>query len=154
MSLTCSCATDTDLPLLAEWNHQLIRDEGHRNPMTVEELVARMRNWLRGDYEAVLFSDGENVPVAYALYRNEGDSIHLRQFFVRRDRRRAGIGRAAIGLLRDTIWPAGARLTVVVLTANTEAIAFWRSLGYRDHCLTLEILASAPPPPKRKATIL
>ena len=26
-------ATDSDLDLLAEWNHQLIRDEGHRNPM-------------------------------------------------------------------------------------------------------------------------
>ena len=29
--LTLRRATDADAPLLAELNHQLIRDEGHRN---------------------------------------------------------------------------------------------------------------------------
>jgi hypothetical protein len=42
-------ATLDDAPLLAEMNHQLIRDEGHRNPMTVFELAERMREWLSGD---------------------------------------------------------------------------------------------------------
>jgi len=30
-------AAEHDLDLLAEWNHQLIRDEGHHNPMNVTE---------------------------------------------------------------------------------------------------------------------
>jgi len=37
-------ASSADLGLLAEWNHQLIRDEGHRNPMTVEQLAGGWRN--------------------------------------------------------------------------------------------------------------
>jgi ribonuclease HI len=38
-------------------NYQLIHDEGHRNPMTIQELEERMRAWLAsGEYEAVLFS--------------------------------------------------------------------------------------------------
>jgi hypothetical protein len=48
-------ANDLDLPLLAEWNRQLIQDEGHRNPMTVAELQARMQGWLAGEYRAVVF---------------------------------------------------------------------------------------------------
>ncbi len=54
-------ASEADVDLVAEWNHQLIRDEGHRNPMTVEALADRMRNWLRGEYRAVVFSDREPV---------------------------------------------------------------------------------------------
>ncbi len=154
MILSCRHILDTDLPLLAEWNHQLIRDEGHRNPMTVEELAARMRGWLRGDYEAVLFSDREGVPVAYALFRNEAEAAHLRQFFVCHDRRRSGVGRAALRHLREKIWPGGIRLTVEALVSNTAAVAFWRSVGYRDYSLTLEIPAPAPPPEQAKATIL
>lgn len=48
-------AADSDLDLLAEWNYQLIQDEGHRNPMTVPELRERMRDWLAGEYQAMIF---------------------------------------------------------------------------------------------------
>ena len=41
-------AAASDLGLLADWNHQLIRDEGHRNPMAVPELRDRMKRWTRG----------------------------------------------------------------------------------------------------------
>jgi hypothetical protein len=43
--LTYQSATIADIPLLAEWNHQLIRDEGHRNPMGVAKLAERMSSW-------------------------------------------------------------------------------------------------------------
>ena len=48
-------ATGRDLDLLAQWNHQLVRDEGHRNQMAVPELRERMTAWLSGEYEAVIF---------------------------------------------------------------------------------------------------
>ncbi len=130
-------AGDADLDLLAEWNHQLIRDEGHRNPMSVPELAGRMRGWLAGEYRAVLFLDPD--PVAYALFRTEDTLVHLRQLFVRRDRRRTGVGRSAIALLRRDVWPGSHRLTVDVLAGNHAAVAFWRSLGYRDYSITMEI---------------
>lgn len=131
-------ATEADLDLLAQWNHQLIRDEGHRNRMTVPELRQRMRGWLAGDYTAVLFEEGEAV--AYAVYRESPDEVYLRQFFVSRDRRRTGVGRRAIGILRQEIWPSSKRLTLEVLCQNTTGLRFWRAMGYKDYCLTLEIL--------------
>jgi GNAT superfamily N-acetyltransferase len=140
MKLSVHQASYADLALLAEWNHQLIRDEGHRNPITVEQLAVRMKEWLRGDYQAVVFSS--EGPVGYALFKQEESLIYLRHFFVRRDRRRAGIGRTAFGLLRREVWPPEVRLTVDVLCQNTAGVAFWRSVGYRDYSLTLEIMPS------------
>ena len=137
-------ATLDDCALLAKLNHQLIRDEGHRNQMTVSELEQRLKDWLASEYAATLFeADGEIV--AYALYREQAAEIYLRQFFVVRNRRRQGIGRAAFEILRAKIWPKHKRLTVDVLVKNPVAIAFWRSFGYEDYCLTLQILPVASP---------
>src|SRR5438105_7210323 len=135
-------ATSDDCALLAELNHQMIRDQGSRNKMTVPELEQRMRGWLESEYSAVIFEDG-NESVAYALYREQMEEIHLRQLFVIRNRRRRGIGRQAIEILRAQIWPKDKRLTVEVLVKNTAAVAFWRSVGYVDYSLTLEILPVA-----------
>jgi hypothetical protein len=68
-----------DCALLAELNHQLIRDEGHRNRMTVAELEQRMRGWLDGEYRAVLFEDG-GESVAYALFREQPEEIFRGSF--------------------------------------------------------------------------
>ncbi len=124
---------------MAELNHQLIRDEGHRNPMTVPQLEQRMRDFLAGEYRAVIYEESGEV-VAYALFREQPEEIYLRQLFVVRHRRRQGIGRRAMEILRSKVWPKTKRLTVEVLVANQGAVAFWRAAGYRDHCLTLEIM--------------
>lgn len=132
-------ATLDNCALLAELNHQLIRDEGHQNKMTVPELEQRLRGWLASEYAAIIFEDCGEV-IAYALYRDEPDELYLRQLFVAHNRRRQGIGRAAMEILRTQIWPKDKRLTVSVLVQNTAAVAFWRAVGYADYSLTLEIL--------------
>jgi GNAT superfamily N-acetyltransferase len=132
-------AKDNDLDFLAEWNHLLIKDEGHRNSMTVPQLRERMRGFIAEEYKAVIFTN-IGVAVAYALYKENEEEVYLRQLFVTRDKRRQGIGREAVGILRNGIWPRHKRLTVEALTDNTSAIAFWRSVGYKDYCLTLEIM--------------
>jgi len=137
--MTSRPATTDDSSLLAELNHQLIRDEGHRNRMTVTELEQRMRGWLTSDYRAMLFEDEGNV-VAYALFREHPEEIYLRQLFVIRDRRSQGIGHRAVEILRSQVWPKTKRLTVDVLAANKRGSAFWRQVGYSDYCLSLEIL--------------
>src|SRR2546423_1464875 len=135
--MTFRAATLDDCAKLAELNHQLIHDEGHRNPMTVPELEQRMRAWLSSEYRAIIYEDGGEV-VAYALFREQADEIYLRQLFVVRHRRSQGIGRRAVELLRSQIWPKHKRLTVEVLVANKRAVKFWRSVGYRDYALSLE----------------
>jgi GNAT superfamily N-acetyltransferase len=137
--MTFRPATTEDCSLLAELNHQLIHDEGHRNCMTVAELEQRMCGWLTGEYQAVIYEDGGQV-VAYALFREQPEEIYLRQLFVLRHRRRQGIGRVAVETLRSQVWPKTKRLTVEVLIANKRGMAFWREVGYTDYCLSLEIL--------------
>ncbi len=89
-------ATATDIPQLAFLNAALIRDEGHRNRLTVAELEARMRKFLNENYVAVVFiEDGKTA--GYALYRiDEEDGVFLRQFFVVPHARRRGLGREAV----------------------------------------------------------
>jgi predicted acetyltransferase len=142
--MTWRWATKRDCRTLAELNHQLIADEGHRNPMTVAQLEGRMKDWLDEAYEAVLF-EVEGEVAAYALYRAQPDEVHLRHFFVVRHRRRQGVGRQAMALLRGHIWPKAPRLTVSVLARNEAGVKFWRAMGYQDYCLTLEATPSGEP---------
>ncbi|HEX3718484.1 MAG TPA: GNAT family N-acetyltransferase [Verrucomicrobiae bacterium] len=137
--MTWRMARRRDCRLLAELNQQLIADEGHRNPMTIPQLETRMRNWLEEGYDAVLFERDVEV-TAYALYRVDSEEIYLRHFFVARHLRRQGIGREAMGLLRGSVWPSAPRLIVSVLTHNEAGLKFWRTMGFKDYCLTLEIL--------------
>ena len=98
-----------------------------------------MRGWLMREYEAVIFEDQAGV-VAYALYRHDDREVYLRQFFVPREQRRRGLGRAAIGILRDEVWPSEKRLLVEVLWHNTAALHFWKAVGFEEYSLALEIL--------------
>jgi len=131
-------ARSNDLDLLAEWNYQLISDEGHQNPMGVSELRERMKKWIKSEYKAIIFSNEDDI--AYALFKENKTEIYLRQFFVRRDRRREGMGREAMGILFKQVWPKDKRLTLDVLIKNKIGIEFWRSIGYQDYYLSLEIL--------------
>ena len=85
--------------------------------------------------------------VAYALFRETEAEVYLRQFFVVRHRRREGIRRRAIAELFANVWPKNKRLTVSVLAKNVAGVAFWRSMGYTDYDLTLEIMPEARPTP-------
>jgi len=131
-------ATHADVPELAALNHALIRDEGHRNPMTVGQLAQRMADLLTNGYQAIVFEVDEST-VGYALYRFDPDWVYLRQFYVRPECRRRGIGRAALQWLRANAWTDFRRVRVDVLVGNTVGIAFWRAAGFADYCLTLEL---------------
>lgn len=125
--------------LLGQLNHELIRDEGHRNPMGPLELTERMRAWIANEYRAVIFQRESEV-LGYALFRERPDEIYLRQLFIVREQRRKGFGRRAMQILREEVWPKDKRLTVEVLVANEAAVRFWRAVGYKDYALTLEII--------------
>jgi RimJ/RimL family protein N-acetyltransferase len=136
-------ADANDVTLLASFNFDLIRDEGHRNPMSVGELAERMRRWLSSEYTALVFCEGD-TPVGYALYRHhEEGGIHLRQFFVIRERRRRGVGRRALELLVESVAPK--RIVVEVLSNNWPAIAFWHGVRLSEYARTLELLVPSQP---------
>jgi ribosomal protein S18 acetylase RimI-like enzyme len=130
-------AKPVDAELVATLNALLIRDEGHRNLMTVPQLATRMSDWLCGDYQAVLFEELDAV-VGYALFRREPEYVYLRQIFVRPDFRRRGIGRAAMEWLSVNAWQGAPRFRIEVLIGNEIGQAFWRAVGFRDYSVTME----------------
>jgi GNAT superfamily N-acetyltransferase len=79
-----------------------------------------------------------SAPVAYALFRDAPEWIHLRQFFVARDRRRRGIGARAVALLRDTVFPRDKPVIVEAMAWNQPALSFWRAVGFADRYVGLE----------------
>jgi len=105
--------------------------------MTLPELECRMMGWLAGEYQAVMFEDGGQA-IGYALFRSKPEYVYLRHLFVRPDFRRQGVGRGALTWLQRHIWADAVRVRIEVLVGNATALAFWREVGFRDYCLTLE----------------
>ena len=130
------------MPLLARLNKELTEDEGHRNrDQSLDWFAARMDGFLQGAYTAVIFEQ-EGEAVAYALFCAVADreqTVYLRQLYVVRKRRRQGLGREALRLLRAEIWPSGTRVTVEVLAGNASARAFYATLGFQEAYVGLEL---------------
>ena len=119
-------------------NERLIRDEGHRSGLTRQSLEPRMSRWLAGDYRAAIFSvDGE--PVGYALWKPGSDHVYLRQFYVEPAFRRKGCGKAGIKWLINNVWGEFALVRLEVLVGNDAGWRFWRSIGFEDYCVTMEL---------------
>ena len=136
--MNCRFATFEDIAILTSMNEQLIADEGHRNPMNREQLAERMSGWLKTEYQAVLFLEGQ-TKVGYTLFRRETGYVYIRQFFVLAEYRRKRIGQNAIQWLRKNAWPNALRLRIEVLVDNVVGREFWRSVGFVDYCITMEV---------------
>ena len=130
-------ARQEDVPRLAAWNAQLIRDERNDQAAPDHEIEPRLRAWLARDYVACVFEVG-NTGFGYAIFRDLPDCVHLRHFFVEAAFRRRGLGRRAFELLRE-MFPRGKRILVEVLVGNAGAAAFWRSVGFEDRYLGLQL---------------
>ena len=127
-----------DSSLLANMNRLLIRDERHRNKMTVRQLTQRMKKWLSSDFRAFLFLNGDKV-FGYCLFVKTKEYVYIRQFYIERDSRRLGLGKKTMGLLRKTVWKKDKRLRLDVLVTNFRGISFWKAVGFKDYCLTMEL---------------
>jgi ribosomal protein S18 acetylase RimI-like enzyme len=137
-------ATPADAPELARMNRQLIEDEGSRNPMSLTALESRMRQWLQEDWRVVLIY-AESTLAGYALFRVRLDDyfpqqsdVYVRQFFIRREWRKRGIGRTAFDLLMRDFFPPDATLTLDVLANNPAGQRFWQGLGFQPYSFTLK----------------
>ncbi len=132
----------SEAALIGSLNKQLIEDQGHRNPMTVEELTERVSNWITtGEYRIVLLLSASQLEevVGYATYSESEDEVHLRQFLILPDYRRRGFGSAAFRAMKQQLWPRNSRVRVEALTHNKAALTFWKALGFSDYSLALEL---------------
>jgi len=137
-TISISIATESDIPRLAELNRQLMEDEVHPHMLDLDALRARMTRWVAGEYRVLLFRRGEKV-CGYGAWRMEERGAYLRHFFICRDQRRKGLGRAIVAQLRRDHFPKDRPLQLEAAIWNTDAIAFWRAIGFKDFGLTLEL---------------
>ncbi|MCL2512883.1 MAG: GNAT family N-acetyltransferase [Oscillospiraceae bacterium] len=151
-AITIETAMPDDCPALAVMNRQLIDDEGDNNNITVPELENRMRGWLqKGVYTGYLFRlNGETV--GYALV--DPSDMWMRHFFICREYRRQGHGRAAVSLLFEELGTEEIGLSC--LTGNAPGLAFWRSFGHEAYSVKFNIRkpgggSNAAKPAKQKA---
>ncbi len=121
---------------LAELNRQLIEDERHPNPMTPTELAERMVRWMDEGYTCHVARDGGTI-AGYCLFRDDGKHYYLRQLFVARGHRRRGIATALMDWMYANVW-SGKPVRLDVFAENEEAVAFYRSYGFRVAVLRME----------------
>ena len=126
-----------DSQALAKMNRRLIVDSKHRNPMKLSQLNRRMRRWFQAGYHAYFFKEDDQV-VGYCVFIKEKEYLYIRQFYIERTARRQGLGQEAFQWLRRHIWKKEHRLRMDVLVGNKAAIGFWKSVGFKDYCLTME----------------
>jgi ribosomal protein S18 acetylase RimI-like enzyme len=144
MSLTLRLATLQDATQLAHMNKRLIEDEGSSNPMTLEQLETRLRNWLSAEWRGVMFLNGSRV-VGYTIYRlqrqefDRRDTVYIRHYYIERDYRRFGFGSEALQKLRSDIFPKNTTVYLEVLIHNDRGRAFWQSLGFSEYSLTMRL---------------
>jgi GNAT superfamily N-acetyltransferase len=142
--MTYRFATSNDSPLLAEMNERLTRDENHRDRMTIDSLRSRMTKWLAEGSRAVLFEENGQA-VGYALFDKTPEHVYLKHFFVEAEHRRKGTGRTAIEWLIENVWDGEKRIRLDVISVNERGIAFWKSLGFEDYCITMELTLGDQP---------
>lgn len=120
-----------DAELLGAMNAQLSEDEGGQPIGPLPVIVARMRGWLEtGRYQAAVARRGDEA-LAYVLWRADQDygDIFIRQYFVSRENRGAGLGQALFERAVSQFW-AGRPLRLDVYDTNPRGRAFWEKNGF------------------------
>lgn len=141
--LTLRKASVSDASELAALNNQLVEDQGSRNPFTLSEYEDRFRAWMTTGEWTPSFFDQDDRVVGYSVHRvgpdvyyPDADVVALRQFFVCRDVRRRGVGRAAFELFESKI-AKGRQINIDVLATNPTGQGFWKSLGFETYCTSM-----------------
>ena len=127
------CTAD-DAPLIAPLNAELSRDEGAAPVGSLVDYEQRLRTWLEeGRYHAAVARAGSET-VAYVVWREDPDyaDVFVRQFFVVRERRGQGLGRAMFEEAVAEFWP-GRPLRLDVYDSNPGGARFWERLGFAPY---------------------
>lgn len=145
MTLRLQSARKEELQILAEMNKQLIEDEKSSNPMGIQELEERMREFLESHWEIDLLMKEATI-IGYVLYQYQEGSFHreekqvyIRQYFIRREYRNMGYGIAGIDLLRKTRFKDVKKIEIDVLETNPEGKQFWERAGFKPYYTNMRL---------------
>jgi 8-oxo-dGTP pyrophosphatase MutT (NUDIX family) len=148
-TLTHAPAEEESLPLLAEYNRQLLKEQGIGQERTIAELENRLHELLVGDYQAVIFY-WKGEPAGYCLYRLHPRYAYIRNIHIQPDlRKKVGVAEA-FALLRKEELQDFATIRLDVPESDKEGLALWESQGFRPRSVRLE-LHTAKRPGRRKS---
>lgn len=145
MELRLQRATISDIPVLAVMNKQLIEDEQSANPMGIKELEGRMQEFFDADWK-VDFIMCEEERIGYALYQYREASVHrekkqvyVRQYFIGREHRNRGYGKAGVELLIKCRFQGVQSIEIDVLETNPEGKRFWDKAGFKPYFTNMRL---------------
>lgn len=117
-----------DLDAIARMNIELRADEQIDNFMTDDQVKDRMREFLSGQaYKVHVFEVNDRI-IGYSVVDVTKTPPYMRQFFIARDSRRSGHGRAFFRLLARAL--GADSIDVEVLVWNKGALEFYKHLGF------------------------
>ena len=86
------------------------------------------------------------------MYQQRGDYyypdqqvVYVRQFYIEREHRRRGLGRAAFHPLMQTRFPKGHAVTLDVVATNPAGQHFWLKLGFAPYFIAMKRQESGQP---------
>lgn len=136
MTLSIRPATSADLPLIAQFIHDLAEYERLAHEVRFDEAVLGDRLFGARPYAEVLIGEIDGSPQGFALFFHnfstfEGKpGVYLEDLFVRPEARGSGLGKALLAALAQiAIERDCARLEWWVLDWNDPAIRFYKKLG-------------------------
>lgn len=145
MAVVVRQATGRDVPLQAQTNDRLVADQGSLNPFSMAELEQRFAEWLQtGTWQVDVFFEREQV-IGYAVYQQRGDYyypdqkvVYVRQFYIEREYRGQGLGRAAFHALSHHRFPEGCPVALDVVATNPAGQQFWSRLGFSPYFMAMK----------------
>lgn len=136
MTISIRPATQTDIPLIAQFIRDLAEYEKLSHELRFDEAVLGDRLFGQRPYAEVIIGEIDGAPQGFALFFHnfstfEGrPGIYLEDLFVRSTARGSGLGKALLAhLAKLAVERDCARLEWWVLDWNEPSIGFYQSLG-------------------------
>ena len=115
--------------------------------MSIEDAESRLRRWLGEEtFKGVIFLEADEL-IGYLLYEDRpvhpdqrsAATVYVRQFFVAREHRRTGFGRAAFEMFVRDLVPSRTSVVLEVKASNPAGQQFWESLGFKAESIAFEL---------------
>lgn len=117
---------------------------GSQNPFTQSDLERRFKEWMEtGEWSVDLICEHERM-VGYVVYQQRPDYypdervVFVRQFFVKNEYRRQGVGRKAFEQLVRTRFPKGCAVQLDVVAGNSIGQKYWSALGFEPYAVLMK----------------
>ncbi len=115
--------TRRDLPFVLE-----IERDCFEHPWSYDDFMLCLQKW----HCIGLVAEAGCKIIGYAIYEFQRSQLHLRNFAVGKDQRRAGVGSEMLRVLFDRLsFDVRSRITVEVRESNLGAQLFFKSRGFK-----------------------